>query len=99
MEINQFSQFPMALELLKGYLLSRKWDGITDNRLHTFLTEQNIIVMVQPSSRDDLSYSVDDRVQKDRFFALTGINSYSEAYWIAFTKGMEMLNRRLSVKQ
>ena len=94
-----FEHNAKAYALLMAYLEKRNWDGITDNRMHTFLAEHKVVVLVQPSKNiDDLTYVIDDRESKKRFSLRTGVQSYREAYEMAFKKAMEMLEERLNVK-
>lgn len=92
-----FSQFPKSYFKLLEYFKSRSWDDkdLNEVKIHTFLTESKIVVSVNPSVKEGLAYTVDDRVSKKRFTLTTNIMSYPEAYLEAFCKGFETLEDRL----
>jgi len=92
-----FSAYPKSYFKLLEYFKSRSWDDkdLNEVKIHTFLTESKIVVSVNPSVKEGLAYTVDDRVSKNRFTLTTNIMSYPEAYLEAFCKGFEILEERL----
>lgn len=92
-----FSTYPKSYFKLLEYFKSRAWDDkdLNEVKIHTFLTESKIVVSVNPSVKEGLAYTVDDRVSKNRFTLTTNIMSYPEAYLEAFCKGFETLEERL----
>ena len=89
-----FEQLSNAHALLKEYMVKREWEEVNDQKLQVFLAEYKINLMVFPNQKGELKYSVDDREKKKSFTLKVDTDSYSEAYRLAITKGLEILNER-----
>ena len=87
-------QLSNAHSLLNEYMQKRGWEEVNDQKLQVFLAEHKINLMVFPNQKGELKYSVDDRDKKKSFTLKVDTGSYSEAYQMAITKGLEILNER-----
>ena len=87
-------QLSNANALLKEYMVKREWEEVNDQKLQVFLAEYKINLMVFPNQNGELKYSIDDREKKKSFTLKVDTDSYSEAYQLAITKGLEILNER-----